>query len=161
MKNRYIRLSLLILLYSASLITYAEEPVNLYRISKIAIGGYSAVAYHHKGQAVKGDKQYAYRWKGAKWLFSPTSVELDFFAADPDYYAPAYNGFCADALSQDDGLVKTNGKHWRIIDDRLYLFRSETARKRWETNKKEYIQQANVAWKKEISKWAYATVYLP
>jgi len=127
----------------------AEEPVSKSLVSKIAIGGHSPTSYHQSQQANKGEKQFIYDWKDAKWLFA-NAQERDLFAADPTRYAPAYNGFCANALSLGEGLVKTNGRHWRIIDDRLYLFYSAKGRERWGTNTVEYIGQANAAWQKEL-----------
>ena len=140
---------LLVFVFSVTMVAQAEEPVSVSFINNVAIGGHSSSAYHQQERAVKGEKGYFYEWKGAKWPFA-TGVERDLFASDPDLYGPAYNGFCANALSLGEGLVKTNGKHWRIIDDNLYLFYSAKGRGRWDT--REYIQQATAAWQQELAK---------
>ena len=50
---------------------------------------------------------------------------------NPEKYAPAYNGHCANALSLGEGLIKTDGTHWEIFDDKLYLFYAPRGRNRW------------------------------
>lgn len=58
----------------------------------IAIKGFDPVAYFTMGEPVKGSDQFAYEWKGAKWLFS-SREHLDLFSADPNKYAPQYGGY--------------------------------------------------------------------
>ena len=69
------------------------------------------------------------------------------FAADPDRYSPTYNGHCANALSLGEGLIRTDGTHWEIFDDRLYLFFAARGRDRWtDGNWKTYKAEADAAW---------------
>ena len=61
---------------------------------------------------------------------------------DPERYAPACNGHCANALSLGEGLIKTDGTHWQIFEDQLYTFYATRGRDRWfagdfKENKKE------------------------
>ena len=61
------------------------------------------------------------------------------FREDPTQYSPAYNGHCANALSLDEGLIKTDGTHWEIFENKLYLFYAARGRDRWLSgNWKEY-----------------------
>jgi hypothetical protein len=85
-------------------------------------------------------------YKGAQWRFaSKESSEL--FAAEPDKYSPAYNGFCANALSLGEGLVRTDGTYWEILEDKLYLFYAAAGRERWrDGNWKTYKVEADTAW---------------
>ena len=133
----------------------AESPVAKDR-SGVAIGGHDTVAYHELVQApqesaVGGDESFVVEYKGAKWRFlNQESAEL--FAANPEKYEPAYNGHCANALSLGKGLVKTNGKHWEILDDKLYLFYAGKGRDRWtDGNWEEYKVKSDAAWA-ELSK---------
>lgn len=148
---RFLYLACVTFLYCIAYGVQATEPVSNSLIGKTAIGGHSSPAYHQSQQAIKGKKQFAYEWRGAQWLFA-NAQEKNAFVASPSEYAPAYNGFCANALSLGEGLVKTNGKHWRIIDGRLYLFYSTKGRERWGANAIEYIGQADVAWQEELNK---------
>lgn len=154
--NRRIALSYIVsslVLVCFSLSASAAEPVSKSRLGGVAIGGYDSFAYHGltrepQASAVKGNKTYTVEYKGAKWRFaSEESSKL--FAADPDRYSPAYNGHCANALSLGNGLVRTDGTHWEIHEDKLYLFYAAAGRVRWnDGNWKSYKQEADAAWAK-------------
>lgn len=129
----------------------AAEPVSKSRFGSVAIGGQDTVAYHSLSKSphaasVAGDKSYTVDYKGAKWRFlSKESAEL--FAANPEKYEPAYNGHCANALSLGNGLVKTDGTHWEIFGDKLYLFFAARGRTRWTDGDWErYKVDSDAAW---------------
>ena len=142
----------------------AEEPVSKSFFGGVAIDGKDTVAYHrvketdpHK--AVKGSKSWKAEWKGAKWLFT-TEADRDLFAADPERYAPAYNGHCANALSLGEGLLKTDGTHWQIFEDKLYTFYAARGRDRWLAGDfKEYKKDADKAWNEIINQQASESGY--
>ena len=71
--------------------TSSITPVNAGK-DGIAIKGYDTVAYFTMGKPVKGKSEFAYDWKGAKWLFS-SRQHLDLFSVDPKKYAPMYGGY--------------------------------------------------------------------
>lgn len=130
---------------------FAAEPVSKSRLGGVAIGGHDTVAYHELARdpqdaAKEGAKSFTVEYKGAKWRFlSEESSEL--FAADPGKYSPAYNGHCANALSLGEGLIRTDGTHWEIFDDQLYLFYAGRGRDRWmDGNWQSYKVDADAAW---------------
>lgn len=133
----------------------ADEPVSKNFLTGIAIGGHDSVAYHRLGssephQAVEGNKTWKVEWKGADWLFS-SKTDRDLFAANPGKYSPAYNGFCANALSLGEGLIKTDGRNWQIFDGRLYNFYAARGRERWLSGDfTEYKTVADKAWEEII-----------
>jgi len=117
----------------------------------VAIGGHDTVAYHGltpapQDAAIEGKKSFTVKYKGAKWRFlSQESAEL--FEANPEQYEPAYNGHCANALSLGKGLVKTDGTHWEILGDKLYLFYAAAGRDRWtDGNWETYKVASDSAW---------------
>lgn len=96
--------------------------------SGFAASGYDVVAYRSLAQApvgqsqpkaVPGKKEFTHTWNGATWAFA-SAENRDAFAANPEYYAPQYNGHCAYGVAQG-GKVPGNPHLWRIIDDKLYL----------------------------------------
>lgn len=94
-----------------------------------AIRGYDPVAYHLEKAPVKGERRFRYEWKGHEWRFK--SVEnRDRFIADPEKYAPQFNGFCAWAASQGY-LASTVPEAWTIRDGKLYLNYSLSVRSTW------------------------------
>jgi len=146
-------LAAVFLLFSNIPQALGDEPVAKSRWTGVAIGGHDALAYHDlqaqsdpQDKSVKGKKAFNVDYKGAKWRFiSKASSEK--FAADPERYAPAYNGHCANALSLGEGLIPTNGKTWEIFEDQLYLFYAPRGRVRWsDGNWKTYKVEADVSY---------------
>jgi len=132
---QWLKSGLLVVLLGASLSVHAEEPVSKSRFKGVAIGGHDTVAYHSlssnpQQMAVGGKKSFTIEHKGAKWRFL-NQGSADLFRDNPSAYEPAYNGFCANALSLGNGLVRTNGTHWEILDNKLYLFYAADGRDRW------------------------------
>ena len=148
-------LAAVILLFANVQIALGAEPVSKSRWSGVAIGGHDTTAYHDleresdpQQKALKGEKAFVVEYKGAKWRFmSKESSEK--FATDPERYAPAYNGHCANALSLGEGLISTNGKTWEIFEYQLYLFYAPRGRVRWsDGNWKTYKIASDAAWEK-------------
>lgn len=144
-------LLLMLLLYIVGTLAYAEEPVSRSRLGGVAIGGHDTVSYHAlqrqpQASAVLGGKAHEVRYKGAIWRFA-SAESAERFRADPDAFTPAYNGFCANALSLGEGLIRTDGTHWEIFDDKLYLFFAGRGRTRWiDGDWQQYKTQADAAW---------------
>ena len=129
----------------------AAEPISKSRWSGVAIGGHDTAAYHAlarepQAAAIEGTKAWEVDYKGATWRFASADT-AERFAADPGRYLPAYNGFCANALSLGEGLVRTDGTHWEILGDQLYLFYAGRGRDRWlDGNWQDYKADADAAW---------------
>ena len=134
---------------------YAGDPVSKSFLTGIAIGGHDTVAYHRLdnrklNRAIMGNKTWKAEWKGADWLFS-SKADRDLFAANPARYSPAYNGFCANALSLGEGLISTDGTNWQIFGDQLYTFYAARGRERWLAGDfEEYRAEADRAWKEIV-----------
>ena len=150
-------LALLGLLFLWSLNISASEdtskgPVSTSTFGKVAIGGHDTVAYHEPAAisshiASEGSKDWVHEWRGAKWRFASEQSYIA-FKSDPEKYRPAYGGFCSNALSLGEGLIRTDGTHWEILDGRLHLFFAARGRDRWlDGNHAKYRQQADQAWK--------------
>ena len=155
MRLNFYRL-LILGLFSISMVAFASEPVSKSSFGGVAIDGHDTYAYHteqaaaeHK--AVEGAKKYTVEYKGAKWRFA-NQENADAFAANPDKYSPAYNGHCANALSLGEGLIKTDGTHWEIFADQLYLFYAGRGRDRWlDGNFETYKAEADHAWQQIVA----------
>ena len=108
------------------------------------LNGYDPVAYFEQGMAVKGKSSITAEWQGAFWWF--TSVEnKEKFLQKPEKWAPEFNGYCANGLS-DGHKVHGNPEHWRIIDDKLYVFYSAWGRLQWAVNVDSQIEKAKENW---------------
>ena len=150
-KNNWFMRSALLLLFFSSVMVYAEEPVSKSFFGSKAINGYDSVAYHSpesiaRHEARQGNSEFVVSWKGANWHFA-TAESAQKFRNNPTQYSPAYNGHCANALSLGEGLIKTDGTHWEILDKQLYLFYAGRGRQRWlDGSWQEYKKTADQAW---------------
>ena len=107
---------------------FAGGKINSSQFSGLAIHGYDPVAYFSLTQsavgtpqprAIPGKASISAEWNGAKWAFS-SEENREKFLADPQKYAPAYDGHCAYGVSKG-GKVPANPNLWRIVDGKLYL----------------------------------------
>lgn len=147
-----IRSVLLMLMFSAVAVqALAAEPVSKSRLGGVAIGGMDTTAYTSLSRdphaaAVEGSKRYSVEYLGAHWHFA-SEASRDAFAADPARYIPTYNGFCANALSLGEGLIRTDGSHWEIFGNELFLFFADRGRQRWlDGDWQAYRAEADAAW---------------
>ncbi len=136
---------------------HAAEPVSTGFFGNIAIGGQDTVSYHDPGvrQAHKvreGETRFEVVYLGANWRFA-SRESADRFASDPAKYVPHYNGFCANALSLGEGLIRTDGTVWEFFGDQLFLFYADRGRQRWLSGDwKAYQKQADAAWLATLKK---------
>lgn len=130
----------------------ADPPVSKSRLDSVAIGGHDTTAYSQLARdphasAVDGEKRYEADYLGAIWRFA-SAESRDAFQAEPERYLPGYNGFCANALSLGEGLVRTDGSHWEIFGDELFLFFADRGRQRWlDGDWQTYRREADSAWR--------------
>ena len=122
---------------------FAATP-EIYAETGIAIDGSDAVAYFDGNGPVAGSSNFAFDWKGARWLF--TSAEnRDAFAADPEAFAPQYGGYCAWAAAQGY-IAATHPNAWTLHEGKLYLNANRRIRGRFEQDVPGFIAQANANW---------------
>ena len=146
------RLLVLAFVLAAVAPAWAAEPVSTSMFGSVAIGGKDTAAYHADAvrlshRAVQGDSQFEVKYLGATWRFA-SRASADRFAADPAAYVPQYNGYCANALSTGEGLIRTDGEVWEFFGDKLYLFYAEAGRQRWlRGDWPAYRRDAESAWR--------------
>ena len=143
--------SLLALIISFTIAIFAQTSLagEQYTKKGYAVSGYDTVAYFTVGAPTKGDKKISAEWNGATWLFA-SEENKQLFLADPQKYAPAYDGHCAFAAGIGR-KVSAKPHLWKIIDGRLFLNFSKAANERWLENPESYIKDGDVNWV-ELSK---------
>ena len=122
----------------------AFEEINKSYFSGVALDGYDVVGYFTQSEAVKGNKSYATKWKGATWLFS-SDANRQRFTDDPETFAPQYGGYCSNQMSLGN-LSDIDTRVWRIIDNKLYLFGHDSGRVRWASETDQRISDADRHW---------------
>lgn len=112
---------------------------------EIAIKKYVfSVAYVTENKAVHGTDEYTFSHHHMIWYFS-SQKNRDLFAADPQTYAPKYDGYCAWAMTESR-LARTDPEVWRIIDGKLYLNCSKAAYEKWARDIPAHIKMADRTW---------------
>ena len=118
-----------------------------------ALSGYDPVAYIMLEQAPLGEAQphavsgradITAEWNEATWAFA-SEENREKFLADPEAYAPAYDGHCAYGVAQG-GKVPGNPNLWRIVDGRLYVNITPTVQGFWTADVDGNIAAAETNW---------------
>lgn len=113
---------------------------------KLAIGGYDTVAYFTDGKPVQGQDAYEYVWNDARWRFA-SPAHRDLFAANPEKYAPQYDGYCAMGVaSHEPHKDIADPQSWIIVGGKLYLTHSQKALGLWRDKLTENIKRADEDW---------------
>jgi hypothetical protein len=114
--------------------------------SDLAIKGYDTVAYFKDGKALKGNESFTFQWHNMTWYFL-TKENRDLFAANPEKYAPQYDGYCSWAMTEAR-KAQTDPEIWKIVNGRLYLNCSRTAYENWSKDIPGNIKMADENWLK-------------
>lgn len=118
-----------------------------------AVSGYDVVAYFDLPQSPVGEAQPAAiagrqditaDYNGATFAFANQS-NRDTFLANPEKFAPQYDGHCAFGAAQG-GKVPGNPNLWRIVDDKLYLNIKDTVVYQWEMDIPGYLEKSEANW---------------
>lgn len=109
----------------------------------VALSGYDTVSYHN-GKPTQGDARLNHFHNGAVWYFS-SEENRNRFAADPEAYAPAYDGYCSWAASQG---YKAPGDPnvWQVVDGTLYVQVHPRAQTLWQEDIPAYIVAGDENW---------------
>jgi hypothetical protein len=105
------------------------EKIAVDPLSGIAIFGYDPVGYYLYGKPTSGKSEHEWRWSGVVWRFE-SAANLDAFRRSPEVFAPAYGGYDAEGVLRRTPTMP-DPTVFRIIDDRLFLFRSPEALERF------------------------------
>ena len=150
-RQRLLGIILINMLALVSPAAVSDEVMNKDAASGIALHGIDVISYRGLernpwGEPSVGDKTFPVTYKGATWIFG-SQESADKFKANPEGFAPAYNGYCANALSIGNGLLATSGKIWEIFGNELHLFYAPRGRKRWVNGDwKKFKIDADAAW---------------
>jgi len=118
---------------------------------KVAIQGYDSVSYFALKKPVMGTPENEFIWNEMVWRFS-SRKNKDLFKDNPDYYAPQFGGNCAFTTSMGKEQMGL-GKHWQIINDKLYLNSNLMSHYLWKWFPS-LVGKAEVEWVRLISEKA-------
>lgn len=112
-----------------------------------AVSSYDVVSYFDIAPGddpLLGRADITAEHNGATFAFA-TAANRDRFLADPDRFAPRYDGHCAYGVA-GGYKVPANPTLWHIEDDQLFLNINGRVARRWVADIPKYETQAASAW---------------
>ncbi len=109
-----------------------------------ALQGYDPVAYFTEGHPDKGSPDFVASYDGVTYWFKDAK-DRALFAADPDRYAPQYDGYCAVTVSRG-GKYEADPQAWQIADGKLYVFGAKDMAGYFRQHTASVIAKANANW---------------
>lgn len=98
----------------------AAQNVTPSAATRVALKGYDPVSYFTDAKPEQGSAEFSFAFDDTTYWFKNAEHRAK-FAADPEHYAPQFDGFCAVQLSR--GLkVEADPEVWTITDGKLYVF---------------------------------------
>ena|SRR5271165_6004967 len=113
---------------------------------RLALSGYDPVSYFIDGHPEKGSADYQASYDDATYWFK-TPEHRATFVADPDHYAPQFQGFCTVTLSRRAKYEADPGA-WVIADGKLYVFGAKEAVPVFRAQTASVIEKATDNWAK-------------
>lgn len=114
-----------------------EQPVSE---TTVANEGYDSVAYFAADKALKGNPEFSFVFKGAKWIFS-SRENLEKFRVEPEKYIPQFGSHCPVSLASG-AKEKGDPSVWTVVNDKLYFFYSEGHKKEFERDRERVLSKA-------------------
>jgi hypothetical protein len=87
---------------------------------RIALRGYDPVAYFTDGKPILGSRDFWFAFDDVVYLFR-SAGHRDTFAADPERFAPQYEGYCAGGISKGY-KTEPDPEAWLIANGKLFVF---------------------------------------
>lgn len=111
---------------------------------RVALSGYDPVSYFTEGRPEKGSTEYSASFDDATYWFK-SAENRALFVADPDRYAPRFNGYCAINVSR--GVkYEADPQAWAIADGKLWVFGSKRGEAVFRNQTASLIEKASANW---------------
>jgi len=98
----------------------AAQNVTPSAATRVALNGYDPVSYFTDGKPEQGSAEFSFAFDDTTYWFKSAEHRTK-FAADPEHYAPQFDGFCAVQLSRGR-KVEADPEAWTITNGKLYVF---------------------------------------
>ena len=111
---------------------------------RVALRGYDPVAYFKEARPVKGSAEFSATFDDEVYWFKNADHQA-MFVADPDRYAPQYDGFCAIGVSRGR-VLDPDPEAWTISDGKLYVFHKKAGVALFQQQGPAIVAQATANW---------------
>ena len=110
----------------------------------VAIEGFDPVAYMSEKKAVKGSAEFTRVFKGSVFQFK-SAENRDAFSANPQKFAPQYDGYCAYGVSRGYKAA-TSPDAFTVVNGKLYLNYNNEVKTMWTKDMPGLIDKADSNW---------------
>jgi YHS domain-containing protein len=111
---------------------------------RVALKGYDPVSYFTDGKPEKGAGEFSFAFDDATYWFKSAEHKAK-FAADPERYAPQFDGYCAMQLSRGY-KVEADPEAWTITNGKLYVFAGKPAMPKFAKESVAVVEKAKENW---------------
>ncbi|MEP2140244.1 MAG: YHS domain-containing (seleno)protein [Erythrobacter sp.] len=109
----------------------------------LAVRGFDVVSYFvGEGVPVEGSEEFTVRYQGFDYRFA-NEDNAKAFVEDPAKYAPAYGGYCAWAIGENNALAAGDPEVYEIVDGKLYLNFSKGVQENWQKDIPGFIESGD------------------
>jgi hypothetical protein len=112
---------------------------------RISLRGYDPVSYFLDGKPARGSRDFWYSFDDAVYLFRSADHRAK-FAAEPERYAPQYEGYCAAGVSKGY-KAEPDPEAWIIANGKLFVFQLKERVPLFREKIKELAARADANWR--------------
>ena len=113
-------------------------------VPRVALKGYDPVSYFTDGKPEKGSSEFTFAFDDTTYWFK-SAEHRDKFAADPERYAPQFDGFCTLQLSRGR-KVEADPEAWTITNGKLYVFSGKAGVPKFQEQPVAVAEKARANW---------------
>ncbi|MEA2982969.1 MAG: hypothetical protein QOF09_4792 [Alphaproteobacteria bacterium] len=133
-------MSVIALAWGGAILTTETQAAD----KRVALHGYDPVSYFTDARPEQGSPRFTFAFDDAVYWFRDAEHRA-VFAADPERYAPQYDGYCA--VSMSAGMkAEPDPEAWAIAEGKLYVFGAKRAAIVFAQNQTGVVSQANANW---------------
>jgi len=114
--------------------------------TRVALKGYDPVSYFTDGRPEKGSSEFTFAFDDTTYWFK-SAEHRSLFAADPEHYAPQFDGYCAVQVSRGH-KVEADPEAWTITNGKLYVFSGKPGVPIFQEQPVAIAKKANENWSK-------------
>ena len=112
---------------------------------RVALSGYDPVSYFTDGKPEQGSSEFSVAFDDTTYWFKSAEHKAK-FSAEPERYAPQFDGYCAMQLSR--GIKsEADPEAWTITNGKLYVFSRRPAIAKFQQAPAEISQKAGENWR--------------
>jgi YHS domain-containing protein len=112
---------------------------------RVALKGYDPVSYFTDGKPEKGSAEFSFAFDDTTYWFKSAEHKAK-FAAEPERYAPQFDGYCAMQLSR--GIkAEADPEFWAITNGKLYVFAGKPALPKFQQAPAAVAEKAGEHWR--------------